>query len=66
MGVPAAPGFDDRVILVTGGLGGIGMAIAQRLVMQGARVYLARRTGSAIPEGAVVPPCSNPRLISWI
>jgi NAD(P)-dependent dehydrogenase (short-subunit alcohol dehydrogenase family) len=56
MGVPAAPSFDDRVILVTGGLGGIGMATAQRLVMQGARIYLARRTGSAIPEGAVLPP----------
>jgi NAD(P)-dependent dehydrogenase (short-subunit alcohol dehydrogenase family) len=56
MGVSSAPSFDGRVILLTGGLGGIGIAIAQRLAMQGARVYVARRGGAAIPDGAGFPP----------
>ncbi len=44
--------FGGRGVLVTGGLGGIGTAIAQLLAARGAEVYLARRPGSAIPGQA--------------
>ena len=44
--------FGGRGVLVTGGLGGIGTAIAQLLAARGASVYLARRPGSAIPDPA--------------
>jgi len=44
--------FDDRAVLVTGGSGGIGTAIAQVLATRGAKVYLAHRPGSVIADSA--------------
>jgi NAD(P)-dependent dehydrogenase (short-subunit alcohol dehydrogenase family) len=41
-----------RAVLVTGGLGGIGIAIAAALTARGAHVYLARRPGAQIPAYA--------------
>jgi NAD(P)-dependent dehydrogenase (short-subunit alcohol dehydrogenase family) len=50
MGALPLSSFDGRAVLVTGGLGGIGTAIAQLLAARGAHVYLARRPGSKKPE----------------
>lgn len=50
MGPDPAGSFSGRAILVTGGLGGIGAAIAQRLATLDAKVYLARRPGSDLAE----------------
>jgi NAD(P)-dependent dehydrogenase (short-subunit alcohol dehydrogenase family) len=44
--------FNGRAVLVTGGLGGIGTAIAQLLEARGASVYVARRPGSGITDPA--------------
>jgi NAD(P)-dependent dehydrogenase (short-subunit alcohol dehydrogenase family) len=44
--------FAGRAVLVTGGLGGIGTRIAGALATRAAVVYVARRPGSPIPEGA--------------
>ncbi len=38
--------YDNKVALVTGGLTGIGLAIASRLRVEGARVFTAQRTNS--------------------
>jgi NAD(P)-dependent dehydrogenase (short-subunit alcohol dehydrogenase family) len=54
MGSPQPSPFDGRAILVTGGLGGIGAAIAHVLAARGASVYLARRPGGKIPDGALI------------
>ncbi len=53
MGALPSSSFDGRAVLVTGGLGGIGTAIAHLLAARGAHVYLARRPGSKIPECAL-------------
>ncbi len=39
-----------RAVLVTGGRGGIGSAIAAELAARGAHAYLARRPGSGVPD----------------
>ena len=36
--------FENKVALVTGGGSGIGLAIARRLVSEGARVFTAQRS----------------------
>jgi NAD(P)-dependent dehydrogenase (short-subunit alcohol dehydrogenase family) len=53
--------LDDKVILVTGGSRGIGLAIAQRLGKEGARLILVarkeaalRRAAEEVPGGALV------------
>lgn len=38
--------LDGRAVLVTGGLGGIGLGIARELTARGARVYLGHRPGA--------------------
>jgi 2,3-dihydroxy-2,3-dihydro-p-cumate dehydrogenase len=45
-------GINDRVALVTGAARGIGFAIAERLVRDGARVALADADGAALTEAA--------------
>lgn len=39
--------FDGRVVIVTGGASGIGLAVAQRLASEGASVCIADRSGRA-------------------
>lgn len=43
--------FDGKTVLITGGGGGIGAAIAQRLHREGARVAVTDRDVSALPQG---------------
>jgi NAD(P)-dependent dehydrogenase (short-subunit alcohol dehydrogenase family) len=52
MGTSPPGSFDRRAVLVTGGLGGMGAAIARVLASRGAQVYLARRPGSVIADRA--------------
>jgi NAD(P)-dependent dehydrogenase (short-subunit alcohol dehydrogenase family) len=52
MGTSLPRSFGGRAVLVTGGLGGIGTAIAQVLATRGAKVYLARRPRSVVADGA--------------
>jgi NAD(P)-dependent dehydrogenase (short-subunit alcohol dehydrogenase family) len=47
--------FDNQTILITGGLGGIGLQVARHLMDRGARVVLSDRkteAGAALPDGA--------------
>ena len=45
-------GFDGRVAIVTGGAGGIGLAVGRRLAAAGARVVLVDMRGDAVSEAA--------------
>ena len=54
-------GFHDRTAVVTGGAGGIGIAIARRLAAGGARVALwdsdkvaLEKASAALPQGALL------------
>lgn len=49
---PATPRFTDRVALVTGASRGIGLAVAARLVAEGARVVLTARGAEDLEEAA--------------
>lgn len=40
--------FDNQAVLITGATGGIGVALADRFVSEGARVVLVGRPGSAV------------------
>jgi NAD(P)-dependent dehydrogenase (short-subunit alcohol dehydrogenase family) len=47
--------FDNQTILITGGLGGIGLQVAGHLIDKGARVIVSDRkaeSGAALPAGA--------------
>jgi NAD(P)-dependent dehydrogenase (short-subunit alcohol dehydrogenase family) len=47
--------FDNQTILITGGLGGIGVQVASHLMTKGARVIVSDRkaeAGAALPAGA--------------
>ena len=72
----------DKVVLVTGGAGGIGLAIAERCANEGAAVILADVNAAAAEEQAsrlrnnglsagamecdVTDPASISRLIDWV
>jgi NAD(P)-dependent dehydrogenase (short-subunit alcohol dehydrogenase family) len=58
-GSPITRRFQDRVALVTGGSGGIGLAIARRFVAEGARVTITGRRADALQEAAATlgPAC---------
>ena len=45
-------GLHDRVYLVTGGAGGLGLASARALVAEGARVVLSGRTAASLEAAA--------------
>jgi len=45
-------GFDGRVAIVTGGAGGIGLAVGRRLAAAGARVVLVDMRRDAVSEAA--------------
>ena len=47
---PRAGGFDGRTAIVTGASRGIGLAIAQRLVADGARVVVTGRKQPALDQ----------------
>src|ERR1700687_1177486 len=42
--------FQDRVVLITGGSSGIGLALARKLAAEGARVWLVGRRKQALDE----------------
>ena len=44
--------FQDKVVLITGGSGGIGRAVAQRIATEGGRLVLAGRDPSALDQAA--------------
>lgn len=48
--------FEDKVAIITGGGGGIGLAAAQMLAAQGARVLITGRTQSTLEEAAATHP----------
>jgi NAD(P)-dependent dehydrogenase (short-subunit alcohol dehydrogenase family) len=52
-GSPTDPRFLDRVALVTGASRGIGLAIARRLVAEGARVTITARGADALEQAVV-------------
>ena len=49
---PARRRFDDRVAIVTGASRGIGLAVAERLVADGAKVVITARKEEALAEAA--------------
>ncbi len=49
---PPAPALDGRVVLVTGGSRGIGLAIAQAVLAAGGRVVLTARHAEGLAEAA--------------
>ncbi|WP_170773698.1 SDR family NAD(P)-dependent oxidoreductase [Ruegeria lacuscaerulensis] len=53
--------FEGKVALVTGGRSGIGLAIAERLRQEGARVFTAQRQTDEVFEG-IVADLSDPQL----
>ena len=60
--------FSQKVGLVTGGSEGIGLAIAQRLISEGAQVYIAvvankRLMRLLIPWATTI--CMSGSLMSW-
>lgn len=56
-------GFHDRVVLITGGAGGIGLAIARRLACAGARIALADLRLPAAREAAATLAAAGHRTI---
>jgi NAD(P)-dependent dehydrogenase (short-subunit alcohol dehydrogenase family) len=42
--------LDDKMALITGSTGGIGLAIARKLAVEGAKVIIAGRTRAKLDE----------------
>jgi NAD(P)-dependent dehydrogenase (short-subunit alcohol dehydrogenase family) len=60
--------FKDQTILVTGGLGGIGLQVTQHLIAKGARVVVtdrAEQAPSTLPTGAIYHPLDVTSEASW-
>ncbi|WP_282608513.1 SDR family NAD(P)-dependent oxidoreductase [Pelagibius sp. Alg239-R121] len=57
--------FTDKVALVTGGRSGIGLACAERLASEGARVFTAQRKDAAQLE-TIPADLSDPNAPAWI
>ena len=60
--------FDNQTILITGGLGGIGVQVTDHLIASGARVVVtdrAEQAPSALPSGAVYRPLDVTSEANW-
>jgi NAD(P)-dependent dehydrogenase (short-subunit alcohol dehydrogenase family) len=61
--------FDNQTILITGGLGGIGLEVTRHLIAKGARVVVTNRPGvdsGATPAGASFTPLDVTSEPDWI
>ena len=60
--------FDNQTLLITGGLGGIGLKVAEHLIAKGARVVVTDRQAApteALPAGAIYVPLDVTSEASW-